>query len=74
MLSTKSKAQPALERAVAKYEMKLAKAPNPTQRQYASKMLHMARAALAESQAGEPVREAETEGVVTLHADEYEVC
>ena len=53
---------------MAKYEAKLAKAANPTQRQYASTMLRMARAALAEARGGDP---ADGE-VVDLHPDEYE--
>ena len=61
-----------LERAVAKYEAKLAKAANPTQRQYASNMLRMARAALAEAQAGDPAVEPAGDDVVDLRPDEYE--
>ena len=57
-----------LERAVAKYEAKLAKAANPTQRQYASNMLRMAKAALAEARGGE----LQGDDVVDLHPDEYE--
>ncbi len=57
-----------LERAVAKYEAKLAKAANPTQRQYASNMLRMAKAALAEARGGE----LQGDDVFDLHPDEYE--
>ena len=53
---------------MAKYESKLAKAANPTQRQYASNMLRMARAALAEARGGE----LQGDDVVDLHPDEYE--
>lgn len=58
-----------LERAVAKYEAKLAKAINPTQRGYASSMLRNARAALAEARGG--VEEGDGD-VVDLRPDEYE--
>ena len=57
-----------LERAVAKYEAKLAKAANPTQRQYAANMLRMAKAALAEAREGDPAGD----DVVDLRPDEYE--
>ena len=73
MLKTKVASTRQLERSIAKYEAKLAKAANPTQRQYASRMLHMARQALAESGAGEPVTEADDAGTVTLHRSEYDV-
>ncbi len=69
--SAKSKSQQSLERAVAKYEAKLAKAANPTQRQYASNMLGMARRALAESREGEPDVEPDGDDVVDLRKDEY---
>ncbi len=71
MMGSKPKSAGALERAVAKYEAKLAKAPNPTQRQYASSMLRMAKDALERSREGEPVRESAEEGVVDLLKDEY---
>lgn len=61
-----------LERAVAKYEAKLAKAANPTQRQYASNMLRMAKAALAEARGGEDVVEPAGDDVVDLRPDEYQ--
>ncbi len=73
MLKTKVASTQALERSIAKYEAKLAKATNPTQKQYASRMLHMARQALAESQAGQPDAEARDAGAVTLHRSEYQV-
>ena len=71
--SSKSKSRQGLERTVAKYEAKLAKAANPTQRQYASNMLGMAKRALAESRDGEPDVEPDGEDVVDLRKDEYEV-
>ena len=71
--SAKSKSQQSLERAVAKYKAKLAKAANPTQRQYASNMLSMAKRALAESRQGEPDVEPDGEDVVELGKDEYRV-
>ncbi len=67
MMTARPKPTHGLERAVAKYEAKLAKAANPTQRQYASNMLRMARAALAEARGGDADGE-----VVDLHPDEYE--
>ena len=73
MLKTKVASTRTLERAVAKYETKLARAGNPTQKQYASRMLHMARQALAESGAGESVSEGDDAGTVTLHRSEYDV-
>ena len=73
MLKTKVASTRTLERTVAKYENKLARAANPTQKQYASRMLHMARQALAESRTGEPETEARDADVVTLHRSEYEV-
>ena len=73
MLRTKVASTTALERSVAKYEAKLTKAANPTQRQYASRMLHMARQALAEAQADAPVTEPRDPDVVTLHRSEYKV-
>ncbi len=69
--SAKSKSHHGLERAVAKYEAKLAKAANPTQRQYASNMLGMAKRALAESREGEPDIEPDGDDVVNLRRDEY---
>ena len=69
--SAKGKSQGSLERAVAKYEAKLAKAVNPTQRQYAANMLGMARRALAESREGEPDVEPGGDDVVDLRKDEY---
>ncbi len=71
--SAKSKSQQSLERTVAKYEAKLAKAANPTQRQYASNMLGMAKRALAESREGEPEVEPGGDDVVDLRKDEYRV-
>ena len=71
--SAKSKSRQSLDRAVAKYEAKLAKATNPTQRQYAANMLAMARRALAESRAGEPDVEPDGADVVELGKDEYRV-
>ena len=71
MLAGKAKSHRSLERSIAKYEAKLAKAPNPTQRQYASSMLRMAKAALETSRAGDPAREPTGEDVVTLRTDEY---
>ena len=68
MMAARPKPTHGLERAVAKYESKLAKAVNPTQRQYASNMLRMARAALAEARGGDPAGD----DVVDLHPDEYE--
>ena len=70
--SGKAKSQLGLERTVAKYEAKLAKAANPTQRQYASNMLGMARRALAESRKGEPDAEPAGDDVVDLGKDEYQ--
>ncbi len=70
--SGKAKTQQGLERTVAKYEAKLAKAVNPTQRQYASNMLGMARRALAESREGEPDVEPPGDDVVDLGKDEYQ--
>ena len=68
-----------LERAVARYEAKLARAGNPTQRQYASSMLGMASNARAEAQAdggGKGAAKAampDDPQVVTLHPGEYSV-
>jgi hypothetical protein len=74
MLGTsKAKSQQSLERAIAKYQAKLAKAASPSQRQYAAGMLRMAERALAKSRDGEPVREADAENTVSLGKDEYEV-
>ena len=71
-MAGRAKSHHGLERAVAKYAAKLAKAANPTQRQYASNMLRMARAALAEAQAGDPMVELAGDDVVELRPDEYE--
>ena len=71
MLKTKVASARDLKRSIAKYEAKLAKAVNPTQKQYASRMLHMARQALAEEATVEPP--ADAGDVVTLHKSEYEV-
>ena len=71
MMSTKTKTRQSLERAISKYEGKLAKAPNPTQRQYAANMLRMAKEALAKSAADEPAVEATGADIVDLHTDEY---
>ena len=71
MMGTKTKTRQGLERAIAKYEAKLARAPNPTQRQYAATMLRMAKDALAKSEAGESTVESAGADVVDLHADEY---
>ena len=71
MLGTKAKSHQSLERSIAKYEAKLAKAPNPTQRQYASSMLRMAKAALETSLSEEPAKEPAGDDIVTLHQDEY---
>ena len=74
MLGTgKAKSHQSLERAIAKYQAKLAKAASPTQRQYAASMLRMAEQALAKSKDGEPMREPESENTVNLGKDEYEV-
>ncbi len=73
MLKPKGASVGKLERAVAKYEAKLARASNPTQRQYASSMLRMAAQALAESRAGEPDVEPADPDVVTLHPGEYSI-
>ena len=73
MLKTKVASTRTLERTVARYETKLARATSPTQKQYASRMLHMARQALAEAKADQPVVEARDADVVTLHRSEYEV-
>ena len=70
--SSKAKSQGGLERAISKYEAKLAKAANPTQRNYASSMLSMARQALAKSQDGDPLVEPDGADVVDLHKDEYQ--
>ena len=67
MLAAKPKSHQSLERSIARYAAKLAKAPNPTQRQYASNMLRMAKAALEADRAGAPV----DDDVVTLREDEY---
>ena len=72
MLAGKPKSTQSLERAVAKYEAKLAKAANATQRQYASSMLRMARAALAEARESEPTVEPAADDIVDLRPDEYE--
>ena len=71
-MTSKAKSHHGLERAVAKYETKVAKAANPTQRQYASNMLRMARAALAEAQAGDATVAPAGDDVVDLRPDEYE--
>ena len=80
MLKQRAGSTGALERAVARYEAKLARAGNPTQRQYASSMLRMARSALAEAQATSGRETAEPDDprsgdprVVTLHPGEYSV-
>ncbi len=72
MMQGKPKSTQSLERAAAKYEAKLAKAANPTQRAYASSMLRMARAALAEAREGEPTIEPGGADVIDLHPDDYE--
>jgi hypothetical protein len=73
MLGTsKAKSQQSLERAIAKYQTKLAKAASPSQRQYAASMLRMAEQALAKSRDGQPLREPEGENTVNLGKDEYE--
>ena len=73
MLKQKPASAGKLERTVGKYRAKLARAGNPTQRQYASSMLRMAEQALADSRAGEPDVEPPEPGVVTLHPGEYSV-
>ncbi len=74
MLGTgKAKSQQSLERAIAKYQTKLAKAVSPSQRQYAASMLRMAEQALAKSQDGQPLRERDGDDTVNLSKDEYEV-
>jgi hypothetical protein len=74
MLATgKAKSQQSLERAIAKYQTKLAKAVSPSQRQYAASMLRMAEQALAKSRDGQPLREREGDDTVNLSKDEYEV-
>ncbi len=70
--ASKAKSHGGLERSIAKYEAKLAKAANPTQRRYASSMLNMARQALEKSQDGVPVTEPDGADIVNLHKDEYE--
>jgi hypothetical protein len=70
--SSKAKSSQSLERTIAKYEAKLAKAANPTQRAYASSMLSNARKALAASREDEPAIEPAGDDVVDLHKDEYE--
>jgi hypothetical protein len=69
----KPKSPQSLERAIAKYESKLAKAVSPSQRQYAATMLRMAQEALVKSRDGQPVQEPEETGTVTLDKDEYEI-
>lgn len=71
MMGTKTKSRQSLARAIARYEAKLAQAPNPTRRQYAASMLRMARDAFEKSGNGEPAVEAAGEDVVDLHKDEY---
>ncbi|WP_158808035.1 hypothetical protein [Beijerinckia sp. L45] len=74
MLGTgKAKSQQSLERAIAKYQTKLAKAVSPSQRQYAASMLRMAEQALAKSRDGQPVRERDGDDTVNLSKDEYEI-
>lgn len=72
MTAGRPKSLHGLERAVAKYEAKLARAVNPTQRQYAGNMLRMAKAALAEAREREPDIEPAGDDVVDLRPDEYE--
>ena len=72
MLKQRAGSMGKLERAVARYEAKLARAGNPTQRQYASSMLRMAKNALAEAQLdGGRFAEPSDPRVVTLHPGEY---
>ena len=79
MLKQRAGSTGKLERAVARYEAKLARAGNPTQRQYASSMLRMAKNALAEAQADGGRTSAakaatpDDPRVVTLHPGEYSV-
>jgi hypothetical protein len=69
--TSKAKSFRGLERTIAKYETKVAKAVNPSQRQYATSMLRMAQSALAESKEGRPEREEHGPDVVNLRKDEY---
>ena len=76
MLTQRAGSTGKLERAVARYEAKLARAGNPTQRQYASSMLRMAKNALAEAQTNggrteRPDDPRNDPRVVTLHPGEY---
>ncbi len=71
MMGTKTKSQHSLQRAIARYEAKLAEAQTPTRRQYAAGMLRMAKDALEASRAGEPTIEVEGDNVVDLHKGEY---
>lgn len=72
MLKQRAGSTGKLERAVARYEAKLAGAINPTQRQYASSMLRMAKNALAEAQVGGGrLAERSDPRVLTLHPGEY---
>ena len=71
MMGTKTKSRQSLERAVARYETKLATAPNPTRRQYASTMLRMAKDALEHCGEGKPAGQADCADIVDLHKDEY---
>jgi hypothetical protein len=74
MLGTsKAKSPQSLERAIAKYQTKLAKAASPSQRQYAAGMLRMAEQALAASKDGRPLREPHDDKTFDLGKDEYEV-
>ncbi len=73
MMGTKAKSRQSLERAMSRYEAKLAKATNPTQRQYASNMLRMTKDALDKTREGEPVLEVDGSDVVDLQRDEYTV-
>ena len=73
MLRSQTKTPKDLERAIARYETKLLRASNPTQRRYAAGMLRTARAALAKSREGEPDVVGEHDGIVTLGRDEYEL-
>jgi hypothetical protein len=71
MIGTHSaKSFQSLERTITKYELKAAKAANPSQRQYAASMLRMARNALAKAREDRPSVESGAD-VVNLRKDEY---
>ncbi|MGD0635196.1 MAG: hypothetical protein ABSA13_13125 [Beijerinckiaceae bacterium] len=69
--TSKAKSFQSLERTITKYELKVAKAASPSQRQYAVGMLRMAQGALAKAQEGSPSMESGGADVVNLRKDEY---